>query len=159
VTAVLLVQVLTAFSAKSLAIGLADGADRHFEQGVLAQKVCQIDLGIFGHNEFRIRFGALVEGKQLGERPIQLMVEVSQTAHTFQRGLGGKIGLHEQPLRRSADVDNALEVAKFEVVVEGDFVEGKREIVTAPDFLVDDKADIDTEGSAWVGHGRGKDEL
>jgi hypothetical protein len=31
--------------------------------------------------------------------------------------------------------------------------------MAAPDFLVDDKADIDTEGSAWVGHGRGKDEL
>ncbi len=37
VTAILLVQVLPALGAKSLAIGFADGADGNFEQGVFAQ--------------------------------------------------------------------------------------------------------------------------
>jgi hypothetical protein len=80
VTAILLVQVLAAFDAKPLAIGLAERADGNLQQGIFAQEFRHVEVRIFGQNKPRLGFGAFVICVQLGEGPIQFVLEVRQTA-------------------------------------------------------------------------------
>jgi hypothetical protein len=61
--------------------------------------------------------------------------------------------LHNQPLRGSAYVDVAVNVAQFKIAAEGDCVKGKWEIMVTSNFLMDNKTDINAKGFAWISHG------
>ena len=61
-TAVFFIQVLAAFGAQAFAIGFADRANGHFEQGIFAQQFAEVDMGILGQNQRGLCFGAFVEG-------------------------------------------------------------------------------------------------
>ena len=153
VSAIPLVQVFAAFGAKSLAIGFAKRADGNLQQGIFAEQKSEVEVGIFGEDESRVGFGSFVEGVQLGEGPIQFAFEIGETACAGERGLGGEIRLHDQSLRRFADVDQSLEGAQFKIFAEGDRVELEREVVVVADFLMDDESDIETEEFFRAGHG------
>jgi glutamate dehydrogenase len=56
-------------------------------------------------------YSPFVEGVHLSERPIQFVLKIHQTAYTIERDFCGKICLHDQALRRLADIDNAFEIA------------------------------------------------
>jgi hypothetical protein len=144
-TAIALVEVLSAFLAQTFAFGLAQRADGNFEQGIFAEELGKVEMRVFGQKQFRLGFGAFVKGVHLGEGPIQFVLKIHQTTYTIERDFCGKIRLHDQALRRLADIDNALEIAQLQVVAEGDGIEYEREIVVVPEFLMDDESDIETK--------------
>jgi hypothetical protein len=47
-TAILQVQILTTFNAKTFALKIMQGLDRDFQQCIFANKGCEVDMGIFG---------------------------------------------------------------------------------------------------------------
>ena len=76
VTAVLLIEVLSALNAQTLAIGFADRVDGNFQHGKFAQEFFHIEVGIFGQQQTGFGDRTLVKGVQLGKFPIEFLDEI-----------------------------------------------------------------------------------
>jgi hypothetical protein len=61
VTAILDIQILTTFNAKTFAFGVVQGLDGNFQQGVFTYQGRQVNLCIIGYEQFRFADGFFSE--------------------------------------------------------------------------------------------------
>src|SRR5690606_9480308 len=83
----------------------------------------------------------------------EFLNKIGQTARASDRSLCREIGFSDQTLWRLADIDHAFDVPQFQLAIEGEFFNGQREVKFVSDFLMDDEANVETEGFSRVSHG------
>ncbi len=146
------IQILAAFDAQTFALGVVQWLDRHFEQRIFTQDWGEVYLCAFRQDQTHFINWFIVEGKQFGDLPGQVMRKILLAAYTFNCGVAFKVALNDKSLLRSPNMHRAHNVSEFEVI-NNDLADFKRKFMAVADFLMDNKADINAEGFAGISHG------
>ncbi len=146
------VEVLAADGAEPFAVGTAKRADGYLEEGVLADDGLKIYLRIFRDQQSGLAQRFLGERVQLGHFPMQLLVGRLEATGTLQRGTAGKIAGDQKALGRAAYLYKAAEVVQLKIVTDLELGKLKRKFCYEADFLVNDEADVNSEGTARIAH-------
>jgi hypothetical protein len=93
------VAVFATLRAKTLAIRLAYGLDGNFEQCILALERGKVNLAVLRYQQVGFRNGALVKCVQVGERPVDGLLERIQAADAIEIQFRGELPLEQQALR------------------------------------------------------------
>ena len=80
------------------------------------------------------------------------MRKILQTPHTFQRGITREISLHYKSLLCPPDLDQAFDIPQFKII-DNALTDFKRKFMAIANFLVNNKADINTEWFTGVRQG------
>ena len=83
---------------------------------------------------------------------MQLLVGRLEAAGTFQSRAAGEISVDQKALRGAADLDQAVEITELKIITDLELGKLKREFCQEADFLVNDEADVNSEGAARIAH-------
>ncbi len=147
------VEILAADRAQSSAIGLAGRIDGNLQQCILANERLKVNLGIFWNYEPGFADALLIEGKELGHGPSQVLIEGLEAAAALELRPGGELASEKQSLGCPADIEQARQVPDLEIGAQNDPINVEWELVGVADFLVHDEADIEAQWLARVAQG------
>jgi len=147
------IQVFAAYGAQPFAIGAAKRANWDFEDHVLPDEGCKVDLTIFRQAQVGVGYGSLGKGVQFSKIDVQRLRKICQTATALTEQGGMQFYLGEQALRGAGDPGDANQVVELKVWRQLEPRDLNLKIPAVADRLINQETGIQPEQIPGLVHG------